>query len=605
MFFWIMAFFFISSSDEESVDNIKIMQIKILTSRLFDDFWEWRLRNYPQFATKIGVTNYDDKLNDMSINAYRRRANEIHFYLKRLNQLTKGFVLANNTEFAINVQILRGDLVQFLSGMKYKPYLFPINNLENPHINYIHLLHEMKKETADDMKNIIIRLRLFSHQVNEIINLMKTGIRMGLTHNRRSFDKLMSTYRKISTVSVDFHPFFNMFRVKPPRLDKSSWKTIVKEARFAIRYFVRPSSSRLLSFLLKDYLLKSRHQTGVISLPRGKDYYEACLKFHTTTDLNSVEVHHIGLSEVGRIHARMEEVKKKVGYNGTISQFRQHFETSNTFRFKDTDEILGYYNTLENRVSKLMPKYFNRTSSIPLNIRPVPDDISNAAPTSYYSEPSITKSRPGVLFVNTYQPELRHKHHAMAAFLHKALPGHHHHLAFNKEFGSRVKFRQYAEQDTHNYDVPVSFASNIAMIEGWGLYSKYLGEEMDLYDNPYDLFARLTIEMNYASDLVVDTGIHAFGWSRSQAILFLSENNSKDMNDVTEEVDRIISWPGQSCLYKVGEIKLIELRKLVEACLGDEFDIRDFHDFVVSRGNIPLRVLSEQVHLYIDRKSKK
>lgn len=571
-------------------------------NKLFNEFFEWKLVNNPQFATKIGISKYNDRITEMSLSSYKRRADDVRLYLGKLNNITRQFQPINDESLALDIDLLRDDFEQYLSGLNFTPFLFPINHMEGPHNDHLNLIAMMPMSTADDMRNIVIRIRLFSQQIDEMVDLLREGIRLKRTMSRRSFEKLGKIYGDIANSDVEDNPFFATFKQKPFKIPNKLWVDVYTDARQSIKDYVIPSFRKLQYFLMEEYLPNSRPDVALSSLPNGKQFYQGCLKYHTTTNLDPLEIHRIGLREVQRITARMESLRRKVKFNGTLTQFRKYLRKDERFGFKDENDILNFYRGLEAQVRKLLPKYISRIPTLPLAIEPVPHEIAPTAPFAYYDEPSPDGTRPGTFYVNTYLPKKRRKYIGRSLFLHEALPGHHLQIASRIQFGSPVLFRKYAGMDVLYYEAPGCFARNSAYVEGWGLYSEFLGEEMGLYSNPYDLFGRLSQEMLRAARLVVDTGMHALGWSRAKAISFMRINTAGNIHDIMSETDRYISWPGQACSYKIGELKIKEMRHRALKELGDKFDLRDFHDFFISLGNIPLTVVEKQFQLYLKKK---
>lgn len=588
-----------NTGDEGEVADLTLKKSKV--KHLFEEYWNWKLVNNPQLATNIGLTIYGDRVNEMSLSSYKRREDQVKSFLDRLDDLKK---TANYSESLFDIDLLQEDLQQYLqSSLKFKSYLFPINNMEGPHFFHINLISSMKKTTESDMRNIITRLRLFAQQIDEMITLLREGIRLGLTMHRRSFQRLNSVYKKFSTIKNTKSPFFAPFKIeKPKKISNATWNDILRQAAYAIQHYTQPSYKRLKAFLKNEYLPKSRSKIGVGYLPNGFEYYQACLRFHTTTDLSAYEIHEIGLKEIRRITQRMEMVKKQVNFNGTLNEFRRYLRTSEKFGFRDEKDMLIFYRNLKKNITDILPKYVGKQTTTPLEIEPVPSYLAANAAFAYYEEPSGDGKRPGIFRLNTYKPRNKRKYVAVAVFLHEALPGHHTQIAWKLQYGSPVSFRRFAGSDALYYETPATFASNNAYIEGWALYCEHLGEEMGLYKNPYDLLGRLSSEMLRAARLVVDTGMHVLKWSRKKAIKFMAQNTADDMDSILSEVDRYITWPGQACSYKIGELKIKELRSSAEERLGPKFDLREFHDFIISLGNIPLTVLGKQVHMFVSKK---
>jgi len=568
---------------------------------LFQEFWKWKLVNNPEFATRIGISKYDNRVNELSISAFRRRAEEVGLFLEKLEDIKKSIDLKGKDTLALNVDLLESDLKQFLNGMQFNTYVWPLSIMEGPQSDPAFLLNLMEKNTAADMNNIITRIRLIAHQVHEEIDLLNEGIRIGQTMNRNAFEKLIPVLLKISSAKVDDHPFFGPFKTQPKNISTSKWNDIVTSARKAITTYIKPVYKKIHDFMKTTYLPKSRPLVGLSSVPNGAAYYQALLQYHTTSPhLTPHKVHSIGLQEVARINKLMDTVRQSVKFNGTLLQFRQYLRTSDKFGFKDEKDMLNHYKSIRAKVEKMLPRYFGVLPKIPFVIKPVPADLAPSSPMAYYMEAS-PDGRPGTFFINTYLPQKRRKFIAESLFLHEAVPGHHLQIALKIEHGSPVLFRRFAGMDVPYYQAPASFSMNTAFTEGWGLYAEYLGEEMSMYKDPYVYFGRLSQEMLRACRLVVDTGMHALGWTRQMAIDFMGMYTADDKHDITSEIDRYISIPGQACAYKIGEIKLRELRKMATDKLGSKFDIRKFHDFLMVMGNIPLAQLEKQVLLFIHK----
>lgn len=316
--------------------------------------------------------------------------------------------------------------------------------------------------------------------------------------------------------------------------------------------------------------------------------------------MSAKEVHDLGQKEVKRIRSRMDEIIQEVGFQGSFKEFLDMLRTEKRFYFDTKEELLkGYKDLCAKVIEPKLNVYFKEMPKMPFEIIETPADAAPVAPAAYYLGPSEDGTRPGVFMVNTYKHHTRPKYEMVSLALHEAVPGHHLQTAFAMEQEEQPSFRRYVE-DRRYYEVPARFAMHTAYMEGWGLYCEFLGEEMGLYQDPYDLFGRLSAEILRACRLVVDTGMHAFGWSRQQAVDFMVENTAMSFHNVNTEIDRYIIWPGQACAYKVGEIKIRELRRKAEQKLGDKFDIKDYHHVFLSAGPMGLDTLEEAVDEYIE-----
>lgn len=363
---------------------------------------------------------------------------------------------------------------------------------------------------------------------------------------------------------------------------------------------MKPSFKTIYDYYLNTYLPQSRQSIACSDLPGGLSFYNQSLKFHIACELTPNEVHELGQSEVRRIRSRMDEIIKEVGFDGSFKQFLEMLRTEKRFYYETKEELLnGYKKLCENKIKPKLKDFFKEIPEADFEIKETPTDLAPVAPGAYYLGPSDDGTRPGVFMVNTYKPETRPKYEMVSLALHEAVPGHHLQTVFAMEQRDQPSFRRFVE-DRRYYEAPSRFALHTAYMEGWGLYSEYLGEEMGLYKDPYDLFGRLSNEIFRACRLVVDTGMHALGWSRQKAVDFMVENTAMSLHNVNAEINRYIIWPGQACAYKVGEIKIKELRKKAEQKLGEKFDVKDYHHVFLSAGPMGLDTLEEAVDKYIE-----
>jgi uncharacterized protein (DUF885 family) len=322
----------------------------------------------------------------------------------------------------------------------------------------------------------------------------------------------------------------------------------------------------------------------------GQEFYAFRARQFTTTNLTPKQIHDIGLKEVARIRKEMQQVIEQVKFKGDFKEFLTFLRTDPQFFCKNKEDLLGEYEKVCKKIDAVLPKLFKRLPKTWYTLKPIPMHIAPDTTTAYYQPPAADGSRGGIYYVNLYKPEARPKYEIEALSLHEAVPGHHLQIALAMELNKLPEFRRY------DYDTYTAF------VEGWALYAERLGEEMGLYDDPYSKFGQLTYQMWRACRLVVDTGMHSFEWSRQQAIDFMAANTPKTMLDIENEIDRYISWPGQALAYKIGELKILELRGRAEKALGPKFDVRDFHDVVLSGGAVTLDVLEAAVDKWIKNK---
>ena len=344
-----------------------------------------------------------------------------------------------------------------------------------------------------------------------------------------------------------------------------------------------PAYQELNTFLKDEYLPQSRDSIGLDGVPNGKEWYEYVARYHTTTNLTPDEIHDIGLNEVKRIRSEMEQIIKDLEWEGDFKSFLNYLRTSPRFYYDNGEDLLNAYLIMAKKIDPLLPKIFKVFPRAPYGVIPIPEESAPFTTTAYYNGPA--KGRPGYFYANLYKPESRPKYEIPVLTVHEAVPGHHFQISLAQELENVPTFRKY-----------LSFT---AFVEGWGLYSEELGEFMGIYDDPYDKFGQLTYDMWRAIRLVVDTGMHYKGWSRDDAINLFIENTAKSKLDIENEVDRYIAWPGQALAYKIGQLKILELRQKAERELGDKYDIKDFHHEILKRGSVPLDILEGYINDWI------
>ncbi|HXW09660.1 MAG TPA: DUF885 domain-containing protein, partial [Steroidobacteraceae bacterium] len=342
----------------------------------------------------------------------------------------------------------------------------------------------------------------------------------------------------------------------------------------------------LKRYLEQDYLPKSRDTVGLWDTPNGTQRYAELARFYTTTDLTPDQIHELGLKEVARIRAEMQQVIAKTGFEGSFEEFLVYLRTDPKFHYTDPKQLLVAYEAMAKRVDPLLPQYFGKLPRMPYGVRPIAEQIAPDTTTAYYQSPALDGSRAGYYYVNLYKPEERPRYEIPVLTIHEAVPGHHLQISLAQELGELPKFRRDFEAT--------------AFVEGWALYAESLGQEMGFYDDPYDKFGQLTYEMWRAVRLVVDTGLHHKRWTRQQAIDYFKANAAKSELDIVNEIDRYIGNPGQALAYKIGELRIKELRREASDRLGERFDLRAFHDVVLGSGAIPLDVLSANVRRWVE-----
>lgn len=578
------------------------MNIEERTNELIDRFWEWRLIDIPEFATSLGKHEYDDRLMDMSLNAYLRRRDDAKQFLKQTRVLQETAKKENASfDIIFHLDYLEDDLDCFIKGLTYQTYLCPLNPIEGPHVRFPGLLSWMKRESVTDIEKILTRMRQFPRQIDQHIELLTEGIRVGFTMYIKSIQPLPKALMAVSKVAVEDSKLFGPFNTKPDTISKEVWGKLVETAKNIIEKDCLPSFKRLANFISDTYIPNCRSAEGLGVLPNGKDVYEAYVRFHTEQTVTARQLFDLGHKHLKKALVRFDEIQKKIGFEGSRADFLKHLR-SEPFGYKSEEEMLETYRKVSDKVMAVLPKYFLKMPKVGLEVVPAPAEVAVEYVNAAYCAGAPDNSRPGYFVVNTYKPEIRKRFEAVVLTAHEALPGHHIQIATTMETPLK-EFRRFPDELRY-WDPPAHLGMKSGYHEGWASYAEYLGIEMGLYDeDPYDMVGKISREMVLATRLIVDTGIHMYEWGRQQSIDFLMENTACDEYDIITEVDRYISLPGQSLSYGYGEMKVIELRRKVEKALGDAFSLPDFNQMMASVGDVPLFLLGRQVDKYISDKN--
>jgi uncharacterized protein (DUF885 family) len=556
--------------------------VKAKLSELLDEVWDFELTESPMLATNIGDPRGQDRLADVSLVAIQRRTKRRAEFLERLRKINFD---ALSPMQQIDFEMLRLRLDGQLADDDFQTHLMPINNREGFHISFPELPREMNPKSEQDFANYLARLRDFARYTDQHIELLRGGIRAGLTQPaiimRDSPGQAEAHVVKNPRDSLLFTNISDESR----RGLGDQWPAIEKEIIEAIESSVIPAYRRFAEFLKKEYLPACRGQIGAASLPRGRQFYQDRVRRFTTLDLTPEELHQTGLQENARIRSEMEAIRESVGFEGDLTAFLEYLRTDPKFYPKTADELLKEVALILKKADGRLPELFGRLPRIPYGIREIPAYIAPQTTSAYYWPPATDGSRAGFYYINTYNLSSRPLYQLESLSMHEAVPGHHLQLALQAEL-----------TDLH----PMSRQSNFtAFIEGWALYSERLGKEIGFYKDPYQDFGRLSMEAWRASRLVVDTGIHWMGWSREKAIDYMKNNTALSEHNCVAEIDRYIGWPGQSLAYKTGEIAIRRMRLEAEQRLGERFDIRAFHDKVLEAGSIPLPLLQSRIEEWI------
>lgn len=552
-------------------------------TQILDQVYDFELTEFPMMATNAGDRRGQDRLVDLSPEAVNRRYETRVAFLDQLKTIDRQGLSGNKPIDAFLLQLrLEGQVADY----QFQTHLMPINNREGFHIGFPELPREMNPTSTEDFKNYVARLRAFDRLVDQQIQWLRKGIEADLVQPAIIMRDSVSQ----ATAHVVDDPdksllMTNIADENKTALGSEVWEPIAQEIRGAIQTSVVPGYKKFADFLETEYLPACRGPIGCSAMPRGREFYRDRILRFTTLPLTPEELHQTGINENARIRSEMEAIRESVGFEGDLDAFLTHLRTDPKFYPKTAEELLEKVALILKKADGRLPELFGRLPRIPYGLREVPDYVAPQTTSAYYWPPSTDGKRAGYYYINTYNLSSRPIYQLESLSMHEAVPGHHLQLALQAEL-----------TDLH----PISRESNFtAFIEGWALYSERLGKEIGFYKDPYQDFGRLSMEAWRASRLVVDTGIHAMGWTRQQAIDYMKSNTALSEHNVVAEVDRYIGWPGQALGYKTGELAISRIRRDAETRLGDRFDIRAFHDRVLEVGSIPLPLLEERVNQWI------
>ncbi len=562
----------------------------------FDRDWQYWMAQHPEVAVSLGVPGGEGRWTDYSADAIATRATYVRESLERIkfvDRATLGEADQLNydlyrqlLETAVEGLDLQNDAIP-IRGVTARNLMMPMNQMEGMQQDIPRTIALMPTQSSADLSNIVTRLRGIPAVVDQTIALMRQGIVEKMTPPRIVLRDLPAQVLAQVVDEPLSSPMLAAFVTRPSGVPESEWPGLVEQATAAYRQQVAVAFRRMHAFLVDEYLPACRDSIGANALPRGDALYQYNAKWHTTTAKTPKEIHDIGVAEVARIRAEMEKVIAQAGYANRFDDFVRFLRTDRRFYYTDANALVSGYRDVAKRADPELAKLFGRLPGTPYGVIRVPDAVAPSQTTAYYEPGSLVAGRPGYMFANTYKLDARPKYEMEALTLHEAVPGHHLQIAIAQELTGLPEFRKHS--------------SYTAYVEGWALYAERLGEQMGFYKDPYSRFGQLTYEMWRAVRLVVDTGLHSMGWTRQQAIDFFLKNTAKTQQDITVEVDRYIVWPGQALGYKMGEIKLRELRTAAEAQLGTAFDIRSFHDEILASGAVPLDVVETRVKSWIER----
>jgi len=567
------------AADKALTDSAKL-------HRLFALDWEFTNVEYPGYATYTGYPGQNDRWVDLSVAAINRRRSDVKSERQVVGAINRARL---NPSDQLSYDIFKRGVEESIEGTRFPADLIQITQMDGPQGSASTIIR-MPAGTVKEYSDIIARLRALPVLIDQTIALLDSGLKRGITPPR-------ITLRDVPKQVADAIPedplksaLLTPFTHFPVGIAENDRTRLRAEAVRVYNEQTRPAFLRLQKYLTDTYVPRARETIGVNALPDGAAWYAYNVKVQTTTTRTPREIHDLGLSEVKRIRAQMDSLIRSIGFKGDFAAFTNMLRTDPKFYYTDSAALVQGYRDISKRIDPELPKLFGKLPRLPYGVATIPSYSAPSQTTAYYSEGSPEAHRAGLFYVNTYKLDTRPKWEMEALSVHEAVPGHHLQIAIAQELEGVPEFRRYG--------------GYTAFVEGWGLYSESLGPELGLYTDPYSKFGQLTYEMWRAIRLVIDTGIHSFGWTRQQAIDYFKANAAKTENDITVEVDRYIVWPGQALAYKSGELEIKALRKYAEQELGASFDIRAFHDQLLSQGGLPLDVLDTRIRAWVGEVKK-
>ncbi|MFZ5616264.1 MAG: DUF885 domain-containing protein [Pseudomonadota bacterium] len=548
---------------------------------IISDHWAWTLEENPTLATTLGVRDFDDRLDDPSLAAYEAGVAAEAQFLRRLDALDRG-VLSEGER--LNYDLLALDLRNDVEAAKFGGKYLAITNRAGPHTFIAGLADDLPFFTKADYESYVTRLAVVPSYIDATIARLVAGVEAGWTQPCEAMTGYEQTIRFHVVDKAADSALMKPFRSKPAAISDRDWKKLKASAESAVTKRAVPAIAKFADFYETTYKPACRTTIGASSLPDGAAYYAFRARRFTTTDMAPDEIHALGLKEVARIRKEMDATIKSVKFDGDFKAFQEFLRTDPRFYAKTPEELMEKNSLVAKRIDGELPKLFTRLPRMPYTLKEIPADIAEGTTTAYYERPAGDGSKAGVYRVNTSRLETRPLYEIEALTLHEAVPGHHFQIALAQEL------------DLPNFR---KFGGLTAFVEGWGLYAESLGLDVGFYSDPYANFGRLSYEMWRACRLVVDTGMHAKGWSRRQAIDFMKENTALSEHNIEAEVDRYIAWPGQALAYKIGQLKFLELRRRAAKELGSRFDLRRFHDAVLEDGALPLSLVEAKIDRWI------
>jgi uncharacterized protein (DUF885 family) len=554
---------------------------------LFHDYWEDRLKHDPEFASEIGDLRYNDQIDDYSVAAYNDElAREQRFELRLAAIDSTGFT----DQEKISQELLLRTFDQDQEAAEFKEWEMPVNQMDGIYADYPQLVAELSFKTVKDYDDWTARLHAIPHAFDQVTTNMSIGMDDHRVPPKYLLVKTLEQVKQLANQKPEDSPLAMPLKKFPATISADEQARIKSEMLDAIAKEVLPAYVRFARFLEVSYIPAGRDLPGIAALPDGARYYQFLIKRTTTTNLTAAQIHQIGLDEVVKDEADMLAIAQKLGFKDLVS-FRASLKTNPNVHPASADALIAAYKGYLGPMQARLPQLFGTLPKAPLEVATIPDYLAKNSPPAYYESGSPDGSRPGRLYINTYDATHRNLYSVESIAYHEGIPGHHLQISIAQEMTGIPEFRK--------------FEGYTAYTEGWAFYSEHLGKDVGLYQDPYSDYGRLENDVWRAIRLVVDTGVHSQGWTRDQMVEYFRDHSNIDEPSIQSEVDRYIAWPSQALAYKIGQLKILELRDRARKALGDKFDIRAFHDQVIDSGALPLDVLEQRVDAWIAQQQGK
>jgi uncharacterized protein (DUF885 family) len=554
---------------------------------LFNDYWEDNLKHSPEFASSLGDKRYNDQISDYSVKAeHERLAREENF----LMQLAAIDPAGLSDQEKLSRDLLLRQLTDDQEGAAFKEWEMPLNQMGGIHTTYPQLVAQLSFSTVKDYDDWIARLHAIPTAFEQVTTNMAIGMEDHRVPPKYLLEKVLVQVKAMAAQKPEESPLALPLKSFPASIKPVEQERIKAEMLDAIGKEVLPAYMRLARFLEVSYVPAGRAEPGISALADGAPYYAYQLRHITTTNLSAAQIHQIGLDEVARDEAEMLAIAQKLGF-ADLKSFRASLKTNPKLKATSGDALLQAYRDHLKPMQVKLPSLFGRLPKAPFEVTPMPDYIAKDSPPAYYEAGTPDGSRPGRLMINTYNATDRNLYATEAIAYHEGIPGHHLQISIAQELTDVPTFRKYGDYTSY--------------VEGWALYTERLGKDAGFYQDPYSDYGRLEADTWRAIRLVVDTGVHSQHWTREQMVQFFHDHTAIDETSIQSEVDRYIAWPGQATAYKIGQLKILELRERAKKALGDKFDLRAFHDQVLDAGALPLDVLSDRIDQWIAQQKMK